>query len=555
MNAKKLLALLLALVLCLGALAGCNSDPKETTQSTTKATEGTTAATTQAATEATTEAAPLKNTDIYPLSSDHTFKVVTNFTKVEEADNWNLMVEAIGLDVEWLPTANEQTQLLFLDEKSMPDMFMHANSLNINKINEYGQAGLLVNFMDYIDLMPNLQAWLETHPYLLDTVTDAEGNFYTLPGYSDHTTMAGNMFYVRLDQTRAAGWEELPTTIEDFLLMCEDLQNYYEDVEGYVPFAANGPNYMTYSGSIAQAFFPAFGELLKPDLTTNNDFTKIEAGFATEQFKHYITFMHTMYAEGYLDPECFVNESATTKAMTNEGKVTMHPHATQLTKENFASGELDFQVYPPLTSQYQTEARYPYPNTYVAKQFMISTTCPEIELAVQFMDAFFATRDNPLNEEGGIYCWSLELGQEGVDFVINEEEGWYQILDHEGFDSASAWLQVAGNGTAVVREWSFYENSGTGLMVKAMGHANILTPLRVETFNTGLLKLTQDEQDIYNDAWTDIKNYLTEMNAAFITGQKDIEVEWDGYIKHLYDIGLQDVIDAYQAALDRFNAK
>ena len=70
-----------------------------------------------------------------------------------------------------------------------------------------------------------------------------------------------------------------------------------------------------------------------------------------------------------------------------------------------------------------------------------------------------------------------------------------------------------------------------------------------------MLKLTQDEQDIYNDAWTDIKNYLTEMNAAFITGQMDIEAEWDGYVKHLYDIGLQDVIDVYQAALDRFNSK
>ena len=34
-------------------------------------------------------------------------------------------------------------------------------------------------------------------------------------------------------------------------------------------------------------------------------------------------------------------------------------------------------------------------------------------------------------------------------------------------------------------------------------------------------------------------------------GQMDIEAEWDGYVKHLYDIGLQDVIDegndAYQA--------
>lgn len=552
MNTKKLLAFLLTLSLCLGILAGCNAEPAETTASTTA---GTTAPVeTTAAPAETTEAGPLKNTDIYPISSDHTFKVATTFEGVEEADNWNMVVDTIGLDVEWQIVTKEQVPLLFMDEAGMPDMFMQVSGVSIAQINEYGQAGLLVNYMDYIDLMPNLQAWLETHPYLLDTVKDAEGNFYALPGYSDHTTMAGNMFYVRLDHTAAAGWEELPTTVEDFLEMCEDLQNYYADVEGYVPMAANGNSAMKYSGAYAQFFFPAFGELLQPAIGTNSDATKIEIGFATEQFKRYITFMHTLYAEGYMDPECFVNDSATTKAMTNEGKVTMHNHATQLTAENFASGELDFQVYPAMSSQYQSEARWPYPNTYTMKPYMISANCDDIEAAVQFMDAFYATRENPLDEDGGVYCWSLELGKEGVDFVINEEEGYYTILDHEGFDSASAWLQVAGNGTAVVREWSYYENSGTGLMVKALGHVNILSPDKVDVFYTSLLSLTQDEQDIYNDCWTDINTYVTEMNAAFITGQADIEAEWDNYINKLYEMGLQDVIDVYQAALDRYNA-
>ena len=44
------------------------------------------------------------------------------------------------------------------------------------------------------------------------------------------------------------------------------------------------------------------------------------------------------------------------------------------------------------------------------------------------------------------------------------------------------------------------------------------------------------------------------MNAAFLTGQIDIDTEWDTFIKTLYDMGLQDVIDVYQAALDRYNA-
>jgi len=55
--------------------------------------------------------------------------------------------------------------------------------------------------------------------------------------------------------------------------------------------------------------------------------------------------------------------------------------------------------------------------------------------------------------------------------------------------------------------------------------------------------------------WTDLKAYVTEMNAAFMTGQKDIEAEWDTYLKKLDDMGLQEVITIYQAALDRYNAR
>ena len=40
-----------------------------------------------------------------------------------------------------------------------------------------------------------------------------------------------------------------------------------------------------------------------------------------------------------------------------------------------------------------------------------------------------------------------------------------------------------------------------------------------------------------------------------ITGQADLEKDWDAYITALYDMGLQDVIDVYQAALDRYNAR
>jgi len=553
MNAKKLLALLLALIVCTGTLAACDTKPAETTAGTTAPVQSTTAPTGTAAPTETTEAAPLTNAERYPIDFDGTLTCVSTRQNAAETAYWLAWEEHTGVDVDWQATAIEQVPLLFLDEKTMPDMFFQASGLSVPQINEYGQQGRLINYMDYLDKLPNIAARYAEDPMLFDSVKDAEGNVYTLPYYCDTLTMPSNLFYVRLDQAREAGWETMPTTVEDFLTFCEDLKTTFAKVEGYVPMTANGPNSVGYNAAYSRFFFPAFGELMYPDITTNADWTKIEAGFATEQFKHYVSFMHTLYEKGYLDPDCFVRESATTKAMTNEGKTTMHDHATQLTPDHFASGTLDFQVMPALSSQYQSDARWALPNYYLQGTYMISATCSDLDAALAFMDALYSVREDPLNEEGTVWGISIWLGEMGVNYILDEENGTYTQPVPEGYDAAG-WSAIRGSGSGAYLKWPYFENSGKGIMKKAEGYQNILKPDGVKIFYTSLLTLTQDEQDIYNDCWVDIQKKISEMNAAFITGQADIEAEWDNYVKELYDMGLQDVIDVYQAALDRYNA-
>ena len=44
---------------------------------------------------------------------------------------------------------------------------------------------------------------------------------------------------------------------------------------------------------------------------------------------------------------------------------------------------------------------------------------------------------------------------------------------------------------------------------------------------------------------------MSEITAKFITGEVDIDAEWDNYLKELDALGLQDVLDAYNAAYQR----
>ena len=67
--------------------------------------------------------------------------------------------------------------------------------------------------------------------------------------------------------------------------------------------------------------------------------------------------------------------------------------------------------------------------------------------------------------------------------------------------------------------------------------------------NTQYVALSDDATADFNDAWADIDTYLKDMHAAFITGEKDIDAEWDNYLKTLDQMGLQDIYDIYTEAM------
>ena len=54
---------------------------------------------------------------------------------------------------------------------------------------------------------------------------------------------------------------------------------------------------------------------------------------------------------------------------------------------------------------------------------------------------------------------------------------------------------------------------------------------------------------------TDITNYFGNMVAQFVTGQLDIDAEWDNYLKKLDDMGLPRLLEIEQAAYDRYVGK
>ena len=308
-----------------------------------------------------------------------------------------------------------------------------------------------------------------------------------------------------------------------------------------------------YQNSQIAFFFPAFGDLVIRSYAPDKN-GKMQFGAATEQFKHTLEFMNKLFESGAMNRGVYTDDGTAHKTLMLEGHVLATNTATMLTKDCFESGELDCTVLSPLTSEYNSVQHWEPSSLFTHTITIINAALPEedIEILVKYIDALYSTRENPVAE--GVWGLSAWLGTEGVDFELDDENECYVILPHEGYDNGTAWVNVNNAGSLGVGDFRYYENSGAGLMIKARGTAQKLLPYAEDCFDVALLDLTQDEQDVYNDVYNDLDLFIGEMTAKFISGELDIEAEWDGYIKELESIGYLDLLDIYQNAYDRYMA-
>ena len=73
--------------------------------------------------------------------------------------------------------------------------------------------------------------------------------------------------------------------------------------------------------------------------------------------------------------------------------------------------------------------------------------------------------------------------------------------------------------------------------------------------NERWLSYTTEESQHKADLQSDIETYQTEMRLKFITGQLDIDAEWDNYCTALEGMGIHTMEEITQAAVDRYLAK
>lgn len=347
------------------------------------------------------------------------------------------------------------------------------------------------------------------------------------------------ILYINQEWLDALGLE-MPQTVDE----------YYETL---VAFRDKDPNGNGEKDEIALAPRNAYSDLnkLQPLMGFMSDGNKLFMNDGTvqyaplmDEYRQWIEFCAKLYAEGLIDSDIFVMDSAQVLA-----KGTMDPqvYGSLITSAAFTvvgAENADAYVPTPIYTAANGEQMW-YNRAYAGNGVgVITTACEYPEEAVRWCDLFFSDE----------YVKLVWMGQEGVAYEYNEDGTWNWIYSEEYPDAtavrASLTIQAGGQGPSMCPTDWFKLQDETEAPVNAQ-RAQIATDyfgkLRVAMPTLYYEEAAAREMSTLA---TDLNAYVDEMTALFITGEADIASGWEDFIASVEAMGAARLVEIAQEAYD-----
>lgn len=284
---------------------------------------------------------------------------------------------------------------------------------------------------------------------------------------------------------------------------------------------------------------------------------KIQPGALTDNYRDYLKKLHEYYEKGYISVDFVTYNESDTKPPQD----VVFNDMGGIFKEDVAAiaGYLNSTNTPGFDLQPMGQIRLNegdrldtgFIGVKAADKFSlsISTQCSDPKLAIQYMDYLFS-------EEGHMLA---NYGIEGQTYTMENGEPQFTDLilnNPQGFDWQLCQSLYINPGFPCLTDLSVQEMTYTDAQKAAV-------PTWVEAYdssdetmpNERWLSYTTEESQHKADLQSDIETYQTEMRLKFITGQLDIDAEWDNYCTALEGMGIHTMEEINQAAVDRYLAK
>ncbi len=586
MRETKLLAVLLALALCVGLLGACGSASNEPEISASAQTSESPAAETVESEEPSTSAASSESPE---TESTAPAEESAPAEEVETAEAWvyeplSYPLDAGDLELElWvimdlspdqiIGDWNEHPLLPLVKEWTGVGLYINAQS----QANGTERTNLMLASRDYPDLIGGfsytagisaaiedeiiieLRDYLPTYaPDYWKLLTDDGG--YNLKGVATDDGEIGVFAAIANGSrgptdglmTRMNWFEEqnleIPSTFDEATEVLKALS---------VAYGLKNPLYMTGDGVLDQDQLSAsFGVALKFDSITGQggfyigEDGSVKFGYCEQGYIDYVTQIKAWYDEGIIsrdftsNPTDYRNEELIEQIMAGETAIFSRGDGLIDLFRN-VSGD-DIQAIPDFTINEGDQIHLGNPEVVAAGTtgLVITTGCEEPELAMQFINWWY-TDEGQRASIYGIEGVSYELDESGTpqytEMMTSTPE---RTLSSMKMDYCGI-ISLRTDGLTPEASYSEYAQEA---------------PVIWGSNKDGLYEIpdgvtmTVDEGDEFSKYFADLSTYCQEMTCKFITGAEPLE-EIEAFQQALWNMGVQECCDIYEAAIVRYNAR
>lgn len=570
---QKTAAIVLAVSMAV-SLAACGKQAEETGNAGSAAnTENTGSADTQASSG--TGSVEVNETG-YPITSEE-ITVTAAGPMLSGCEDWSQLAVideyanrlGIRLDCDFYETDWETQLTLKVAGDELPDMLIGC-SMNVSDVNEWGGEGYFLDLSQYMDLMPNLKAYFDQYPELEAYCTTSDGHIYGLPKLKVDMTDRLTRSFINKQWLDNLGLS-MPTSIDEYydvlVAFKEQDANGNGDPDDEIPllFTSDSGGYT----ALEKTLLDAYGIFTTdPNYVLQADESgKVELANINDTYKEYLKFMHRLYAEGLMEQEAFTitGDEITTKQQGDVYGSFGCGSAPFVMANKDISYDANWMALSGMSSELhpKREASIASP---VQNSILVAvngnTEYPEA--LARFIDYFYT-------EEGML---SATKGYDGVTFdmvqddLLGTEVPEMRIPDGytsgEEFRYKGAILNEALNlveknidrqamfesDREVLEKPEFVEKYGWAARVIDAFKSDDVTG--VEAYP--VVSYTSDEVEERGAVYKDITTYLKQARAQFITGELDLDKDWDTYVNTLNQMNLGRLLEIEQAAYDRYAA-
>lgn len=464
--------------------------------------------------------------------------------RLEEMTNVHVEYEAVA------SSAKSERKSTVFASGEYPDT-MAGSLLTDTEVVTYGAQGVFIPLEDLIqEYAPNLQKILDENPDMVKKLTAPDGHIYSLPMINYRSVWPSADTYVADQLLFNREWLdklglEVPTTIDEFyevLKAFRDGDPNGNGIQDEIPFTFIHKGW----GEGLKSMFGMFGFVDNTNHIMIKD-GKVVSTANTEEYKEAIQFFNKLYEEGLIDSECFTQDKQAYIAKCAQEPTVVGSLITYAGYNEFGLERVkeEYVAAEPMKGVNGEQLWSKEESGFWRNRLVITSAAKNPEVIMRWADNLYDPEIS-VQVTYGPYGINIEKNENGTIDMLPAPEG--MTTDQFLLTETTRALPYAVIGEMVdkinIDASMQYKNEISKLM------APFCTQ---EVFP--MVYNTAEETEILSTIESPITQYIDQKQAQWISGQADIDAEWEDYLKQLDKMNLDKALEARQQAYDRYYGK